>query len=657
VKKNKLLVAGIFSIALIFSLAFAGCSSSDDDDGPPPWTDVTDDYDLSQLNGVATDLTIKAEKNPGAEEYRITLTGTVAAAYGYDPSLKREGGSWVTAEFGPFGNDEPADGKYASIYIKGILGDIDDDIVLGVKQTNEALKFYQDALLYDGTLSEPQINLPNIEIPDSGKPVKWKLYENKAAIYTPGTGLAGAFGVLIWDKASDKTVTLEIQSYAEVESWPPDGLPAETDDVKVKVTIDYRDVTFASFITGAQASGVSIASAALENPGELNEQIKITLSGTPAAAYVYDTTADAPGDSWITSEWAGASNTPAAGKYTAIFINGILDDIDPNAVLGVKQTNEALKFYTGDTTLSGSPLSEPQQGFPNIYLTSGTPVKWKLYQTKNNIVTPGAGLETAFGVLIWSGATDKTVTLEITRYAAYTADADVEDDDDDAFSQKIVIDYKGVTFGTVAWVNATGYTVALPPNSQSTALTVSKAEKSAAADEYRITVSGSLNATDEYVTTGGPAVGAAWITSEWAGAGNTPAAGKYAAIFIDGILSELPASAPLGVKQTNEALKFYTGDTTLSADPLTAPQLSLPNIYLTSGTPVKWKLYQTKTNIVTPGAGLEAAFGVLIWDGAADKTVTLEITRYKTYTAGADVEDDDDAFSQKIVIDYSGVTF
>jgi hypothetical protein len=135
-------------------------------------------------------------------------------------------------------------------------------------------------------------------------------------------------------------------------------------------------------------------------------------------------------------------------------------------------------------------------------------------------------------------------------------------------------------------------------------------------------------------------------------------------VYIDGLITdETIAAGTLAGKQTNEALRLYTGatDFLLSESPL-APLVNANNIWIPTdtqtGTPIKWKAYvgdNGEPNLTADPAGF------LIWDGGTgtptplypNRIITYELTKI-TITDGIAVVDNVQA---SYIIDYSGVTF
>ncbi|MDR1231417.1 MAG: hypothetical protein LBK61_08455 [Spirochaetaceae bacterium] len=148
----------------------------------------------------------------------------------------------------------------------------------------------------------------------------------------------------------------------------------------------------------------------------------------------------------------------------------------------------------------------------------------------------------------------------------------------------------------------------------------------------------------------------------WIGASGTvsPAAGKYANVFVQGLFSGLTAGNTkiIAIQQTNQALRFFSGTTGNSSyvtDPLDGPKTAdgqganyIPTD--TSTSPVRWRVYNTGAK--QP----DEIWGFLIYDGAlTPKTATFEITERANFANDAALASN--PFTATVTVDYSAVDF
>ena len=202
---------------------------------------------------------------------------------------------------------------------------------------------------------------------------------------------------------------------------------------------------------GAAASGVILAYAT-----KLDGKVTLKLGGTLVSTYVY--TADGstayPSSNPATNfdgngTWIGNSPapTPVAGKYSDVYINGLFPaEIESAKYYAIKNTNQALRFFTGSTALATAPLNSPATEDTNsIYIptTTDSAVRWKVYG--QNAINSGDTL----GILIWNGGTaaytPKTATLEIQEYSGNTGTPTVVSN---GYSATVIVDFSDVNFGS-----------------------------------------------------------------------------------------------------------------------------------------------------------------------------------------------------------------
>jgi hypothetical protein len=150
----------------------------------------------------------------------------------------------------------------------------------------------------------------------------------------------------------------------------------------------------------------------------------------------------------------------------------------------------------------------------------------------------------------------------------------------------------------------------------------------------------------------------------WGDAGDAkPKTGVFSDLAVDlGAVVTAPTTVTYAIKNTNIALLYYAGTKYLgdgkeNADGalfvthnrITAPQPeNKPDVYISSDNTseaYKWKLYVPETQFDTDQTG----FGVLIWENAPSKIITLEVSEQ---VAGGGWKD-----LVKVVINYTAVEF
>jgi hypothetical protein len=133
--------------------------------------------------------------------------------------------------------------------------------------------------------------------------------------------------------------------------------------------------------------------------------------------------------------WSGKREEAPAGKWAdfGLDLSAIFTDEVTSNILSIKTTNEAFLYYKGATLLPNL-TNGPFTTEPNIYIpATGLPVKWKLNDAN------AFASDKIFGLILWSGASKKTITLEVAEHASFAAGAEKTDD-----IAKIVIDYSSV---------------------------------------------------------------------------------------------------------------------------------------------------------------------------------------------------------------------
>jgi hypothetical protein len=454
---------------------------------------------------------------------------------------------------------------------------------------------------------------------------------------------------------------------------------------KITVLEDVKSVYSLKTTEGAAAqpdtaSGLEILSAVKDAAG-----VTIRLGGTLAESFVYtaagnveypatDPAVDFPARSFWMGE--GDKVTSAAGKYSNVYIHGLFSDLATGhaKVIAIKQTNQALRFFSGDNTTSAA-VTVPKAADENAtYIpTPGAPIRWRVY---------GSGVINSaepFGILLYDDGTNtqtQTAVLELTERVGATDGATATSG---GYTATITVDYSAVNFGnTEAVANVYSLKVSEENTTADTAsgLEILSASKDAAGT-VTIKLGGTLAADYVYTADGSTkhvqgtsADPAHFSTGFWMGAGDTvtSAAGKYSNVFIQGLFSGLPATGHtkyVAVKQTNQALRFFKDgkDSEGAASPgITATVLQGPKAadaegatYIPAATgdsPVRWRVYASgaKTH--------DETFGVLIYAGAlTPKTATFDLTERTGHTANAPEVTANDRYTATIIVDYSAVNF
>jgi hypothetical protein len=400
----------------------------------------------------------------------------------------------------------------------------------------------------------------------------------------------------------------------------------------------------------AAASGISIASA-LKNTS--TNTVTLKLTGEYKAEYLYYgdgkiATAAKAGTKWDTAMWGDGTtdnNTPPAGQYGAVYVSGFFPAQATADVAIQIKPYPGIVFYTGGAFDKGEALTEPETANPCNYVAAveSDTQRWKKWNSMpaNEI----------FGVILYSGAANKTVKLDIdSAWVSATSKTDL---------LNVVIDYSAVTYeepGTAQSVTGYSLTVSEATNAEAdvvSGVSITSATKNPATGAVTIVLGGTFNAA--YVYTGNGQVGmesnkgASWDTDTWdTGTNCSPPAGKYGAVYIKGLFGTGTTNDAIQIKPY-PALNFYTDyiENGVSPVPLTAPSPVMPMNYIggTEGERQRWKLYASHAQ--------DESFGVLLNSTATDKYVTLDIDQYDAATAGANKTGD----ILTVTIDYSAVGF
>jgi hypothetical protein len=174
---------------------------------------------------------------------------------------------------------------------------------------------------------------------------------------------------------------------------------------------------------------VTVASKKYLATGNIDITLKGTVTGgiTTAGAAIWGNQA--------------ASGAPKISDFSWVVLNNLLP-APVNGAIEIKQTNDSFRYYTGlynypnnhaTTTL----ITAAQESDPYICIPStGTPCKWKKYIISDGSGQPADTTDNGFGVLLWSGASSKTATIEVDRAVIGSAAA---------VKYTVTVDWSGVT--------------------------------------------------------------------------------------------------------------------------------------------------------------------------------------------------------------------
>ncbi|MDR1866864.1 MAG: InlB B-repeat-containing protein [Treponema sp.] len=191
------------------------------------FTDVSTYYEIVS-DKTPTGVTATAKQSNKDGTIYISLGGTVP-----------DGSTPATEDWGSdAGAVGTLGGKFAGIFLSGTkLFEGNATKALAIKQTNQSLRYYTNLDILTEEPTKPvEEHIYTIYIPPTttGLPYKWRIY-NIGALLADG----GYFSFLVWNNASPKTATFEIQSYA---SFSSNAEP--TNDVALKVIVDWTGLTF-----------------------------------------------------------------------------------------------------------------------------------------------------------------------------------------------------------------------------------------------------------------------------------------------------------------------------------------------------------------------------------------------------------------------------
>jgi hypothetical protein len=231
--------------------------------------------------------------------------------------------------------------------------------------------------------------------------------------------------------ANASTVVLTAESAASVTLTGEVTVPAgKTLKIEGNVTVtDSGTITGEGTLiglpnaSGATATAPGLTAYSLDSTSNYNPAGLAVVSasknlGTGAVTVALGGTVSGGITDWQTTNVWGQKGTdaPTSGNWSGAVIKGILttDALAANTV--IKQTSQSLRYYTGYTDILAQEPDEdspPTTNTSTIYINGDGSVAYKLrkYTSANGAQDGSSG---SFGVLLWSGASPKTATLEIT---------------------------------------------------------------------------------------------------------------------------------------------------------------------------------------------------------------------------------------------------
>jgi hypothetical protein len=141
-------------------------------------------------------------------------------------------------------------------------------------------------------------------------------------------------------------------------------------------------------------------------------RIEIRLSGTVAGGFP---------NNIVNGLWGNPGNNIPDGNWSWVVITNILPDPVAGTMV-IKHTNQSLSYYKGTNHdfVTTTPLTEasPEED-PDVYISANNTevYKWKKYLMTGTDTISGQPADTTdngFGILLWSAASSKTATLDIT---------------------------------------------------------------------------------------------------------------------------------------------------------------------------------------------------------------------------------------------------
>jgi hypothetical protein len=172
----------------------------------------------------------------------ITLDGEFDAEYLYtstnddDNSENVKGDNWDYATWDASNVEVPRTGTYGAVYVNGLFPAALSNVAIQIRPY-PALAFYASGGISATELEGPVITGANVYVAATGDDhQKWKFYASKTAGET--------FGVLLYDEAVDKTVTLDIDQYPAANGEEASKNVSEKISDILTVTIDYSAVVF-----------------------------------------------------------------------------------------------------------------------------------------------------------------------------------------------------------------------------------------------------------------------------------------------------------------------------------------------------------------------------------------------------------------------------
>jgi hypothetical protein len=259
------------------------------------------------------------------------------------------------------------------------------------------------------------------------------------------TDVIGATGVIVTKGASTAVAIYDVDVYTNVNAAFTDAQNGTSDnastgtgslgeavadaaDTVSKGTVDVSEIYKLSTVPGVNPPGLRIASATKDLP---SKKVTITLSGEAGAVIDNE---DVAADMFGTAD--NAPNVLIADRaddgYSAVVITGLVDASTGGTI---KQTNQAFNMWT-QAEFETSVVREDAEASKASYDTLNVYRK-KTYSGSDYYATGTDG----YDIILWNGATRKTIDLEITQ--PYT---EGEESPPNGTTNKFKINYTDVTF-------------------------------------------------------------------------------------------------------------------------------------------------------------------------------------------------------------------
>jgi hypothetical protein len=277
-----------------------------------------------------------------------------------------------------------------------------------------------------------------LEAPDSGLELAAK---SKLAVEgILGGDVIGESGVIVIPADAGAEVAIyDVDVYTDAEAAKADAASGSSDSADPALTtsvankaeevskgdVDVSALYTLSAVSGVNPAGLKIASAIknLAKDGVDAGLVTITLTGE---AGVVVTHADLLADMYNAAD---VKAEEVAKGISAVVITGL---VNVEQTGRIKQTNEVLRIWK-NANLIGGTITD----FTNANVTKDKVYAASIGEVTGTYHPASIG---GFDIILWGGATRKTITLEITQ--PYTDNST----DDDGPTQTFLIDYSAVTF-------------------------------------------------------------------------------------------------------------------------------------------------------------------------------------------------------------------